>query len=437
VLREKPKRAARGSALPAFVPPQLAALHDKAPNDPSYVHEAKFDGYRLQARLDHGKVKLLTRKALDWTHKFQRSPTRCRKLGADTRSIDGEVVVEENGVSDFSALQDALKHDKANFVYYAFDLLHLDGADLTGEPLLARKAALKRLLEDSDPDGIVRYSDHFEISGAEMLAHACQLDLEGVISKRRDAPYRSGRSDDWIKSKCQQNQEFVILGYKDASHLKGAIGALVLGYYDNGTLKYAGRSGTGYTMETARDVWKKLQPLRRDKPAFGKLPDEERGRKGIWVEPQRVAEVSFRGWTAQGHIRHAVFKGLREDKSAREVVRERPMPTAKPNSAGRAKAVKVNSSPRKAPAKSTDNGPVKFTHPDRVYWSDVKITKQRLADYYTSVWEPHGAARGEPSRWRWCAVRMAWTGSASFRSTPRRDSTTRASAASATATARN
>ncbi|TMJ01469.1 MAG: DNA ligase D [Alphaproteobacteria bacterium] len=397
VLREKPKRTAKGSALPAFIPPQLATLHDKAPNDPSYVHEAKFDGYRLQARLDHGKVKLLTRKALDWTDKFKPVAQALAELETDTAIVDGEVVVEENGVSDFSALQDALKHHKANFVYYAFDLLHLDGADLTAEPLIARKAALKKLLDDTDPNGIVRYSDHFEISGTEMLDHACQLDLEGVISKRRDAPYRPGRSDDWIKSKCQQNQEFVIIGYKDASHLKGAVGALVLGYYDNGSLKYAGRSGTGYTMETARDVWKKLQPLRRDKPAFGALPQEERGRKGIWVEPKRVAEITFRGWTAQGHIRHAVFKGLREDKSASEVVRERPMPTKpKAKSAGRAKPAKAGPSPRKTAAKSSDDGAVKFTHPDRIYWTDVEITKQQLADYYTSVWDymaPHVVQR--------------------------------------------
>jgi bifunctional non-homologous end joining protein LigD len=397
VLREKAK-GAEGSALPAFIPPQLATLHDKAPNDRSYVHEAKFDGYRLQARLDHGSVKLLTRKALDWTDKFKPVADALSELEAATAIIDGEVVVEESGVSDFSALQDALKHNKANFVYYVFDLLHVGGKDLTGEPLLARKSALKKLLEDTDPNGIVRYSDHFEISGSEMLDHACQLKLEGVISKRRDAPYRSGRSDDWIKSKCQQNQEFVIIGYKDATHLKGAVGALVLGYYDNGTLKYAGRSGTGYTMETARDLWKKLQPLRRDTPAFGKLPDEERGRKGIWVEPKLVAEVNFRGWTAQNHIRHTAFKGLRLDKAATEIVRERPMPTAEPKNAGSAKPAKAKLSrrksapPRKSAAKSADEGPVKFTHPDRIYWTDVEITKQQLAEYYTSVWRymaPH------------------------------------------------
>ena len=274
VLHQTPARR-RAGALPGFVPPQLATLHDTAPDGADWVHEAKFDGYRLQARLEGGKVKLLTRKGLDWTHKFKPVAHAVAQLNADSALIDGEVVVEAEDVSDFSALQDALKHGRSNFVYYAF------GIDLRAKPLIERKAALEQLLAGTDRNGVVRYSEHFEISGTQMLVHACQANLEGVISKRRDAPYRSGRSEDWIKSKCGQGQEFVIVGYKDASHLKGAVGALVLGYNEGGTLRYAGRSGTGYSMETARDLWKKLQPLRRDTPAFGKLPPEERGRKGI------------------------------------------------------------------------------------------------------------------------------------------------------------
>ena len=373
VLREKPTRRTKASALPDFIPPQLATLHERPPESANFVHEAKFDGYRIQARLDHGKVKLLTRKGLDWTHKFKPVANAVAKLDADSALIDGEIVVEdENGVSDFSALQDALKHNKTNFVYYVFDLMHLNGASLTEKPLTERKAALEQLLKGADRNGIVRYSEHFEVSGSEMLEHACKHNLEGVISKLRDAPYRSGRSDAWIKSKCGQNQEFVIVGYKDASHLKGAIGALVLGYNEDGRLHYAGRSGTGYTMETARDLWKKLQPLRRDTPAFGKLPPEERGRKGIWVEPKLVAEITFAGFTAQKHVRHAVFKGLREDKPAKEIVRETPMPTK-----SKAKAAKAKPAPK---AKAVDIGSVKLTHPDRVYWPDAEITKQQLAD---------------------------------------------------------
>jgi bifunctional non-homologous end joining protein LigD len=390
VLREKPARR-KGSPLPAFIPPQLASLSDKPPDGANWVHEVKFDGYRMQARLADGKVKVLTRKALDWTHKFKPVADAVAQLDADTALIDGEIVVEQDGVSNFSALQDALKTDKSNFVYYVFDLMYLDGANLRDKPLIERKAALQGLLKNTDRNGIVRYSEHFETTGSQMLEHACSLGLEGVISKLRDAPYRSGRSEAWIKAKCGQNQELVIIGYKDASHLKGAIGALVLGYYDDGELKYAGRSGTGYSMETARDLWKKLQPLRRDTPAFGKLPAEERGRKGIWVEPKLVAEVTFAGFTAQGHVRHAAFKGLREDKSATDVVRERPMAKT---AAKAKKSAPKKSAARAAPAKAktASAGAVKLSHPDRTYWPDVKVTKQQLADYYTSVWDhiaPH------------------------------------------------
>ncbi len=383
VLREKP---ARRGALPSFIPPQLATLHGTAPDGTQWIHEVKFDGYRMQALLADGKARLLTRKALDWTDKFKPVADAVARLGADSAVIDGEIVVEKDGVSDFSALQDALKHRKVNrFVYYVFDLLQLDGAALLDKPQVARKAALAKLLDGADRNGVIRLSEHFEASGSEMMEHARAHKLEGLISKRREAPYQPGRNENWVKSKCGENQEFVIVGYKDASHLKGAIGALVLGYNKDSKLRYAGRSGTGYTMETARDLWKKLQPLRRADPVFGAIPEEERGRKGIWVEPKLVAEVTFRGFTAQGHVRHAVFKGLREDKPAREIVRETPMPTT-------SKATKAVKPKAAANGKTTSTGPVKLTHPNRVYWKDGGITKQQLADYYTAAWDhiaPH------------------------------------------------
>jgi bifunctional non-homologous end joining protein LigD len=401
VLRAPPQRAG-SKGLPDFVPPQLATLHDRPPDGAGWVHEVKFDGYRMQARLDGGRVTLLTRKALDWTAKFKPVANALAELDVQSALIDGEVVVaDDQGVSNFSSLQDALKTGKSNFIYYAFDLLHLNGADLTGRPLVERKAALAKLLADQDRNGVLQFSDHFEISGSDMYRHACEHNLEGLISKRRDGAYRSGRSDAWIKSKCQRGQELVVVGYKDSTHLKNAIGALVLGYYQDGVLKYAGRSGTGYTVATAQDLWKRLQPLRIDKPAFGKLPEEERGRKGIWVEPKLVAEVNFAGFTAQGHVRHAAFKGLREDKSANDVVREKPMPAAKAKKqsakSGKAKTTPSKTAPSKPSAKSRnskpdDGGVVKLTHPDRVYWPEDEITKQQLADYYESVWDhiaPH------------------------------------------------
>jgi bifunctional non-homologous end joining protein LigD len=383
-------RGKRATPLPDFIPPQLASLHDKPPDSDNYVHEVKFDGYRIQARLDNGKVKLLTRKGLNWAHKFQPVADAVAELDADSALIDGEIVVEENGISDFSALQEALKQGGSErFVYYVFDIMHLDGADLTRLPLVERKAALKTLLGRRDRNGIIRYSEHFEESGSQMLEHARQLHLEGIISKRREAPYRSGRDDAWVKSKVGAEQEFVVVGYKDAAHLKGAIGSLILGYNEKGKLRYAGRCGTGYTTQTARDLYKKLQPLRRDTPVFGKVPEEERGRKPHWVAPKLIAEVTFAGFTAQGHVRHAAFKGLREDKPAKEIVRETPMPakkTAKKAAAESAKRLSAKTKPAHA------DSAVKFTHPDRVYWPDVEVTKQQLADYYTAVWDhmaPH------------------------------------------------
>ena len=387
VLHAKP---ARNSAMPRFIAPQLATLADRPPESRNYVHEMKFDGYRMQAHLEGGKVKLLTRKALDWTDKFASVADALAELDARSAIIDGEIVVENNGRSNFSSLQDALKHGRQNFIYYAFDLMYLDGASLLEQPLTVRKAALKALLGPEGRDGVARYSDHFEETGSEMYAHACALELEGLISKLRDAPYRSERSDAWIKSKCGRNQEFVVVGYKDASSLKGAIGALVLGYYENGKLRYAGRSGTGYSADVARDLWKKLQPLRRATPVFGKIPEEERGRKGIWVEPKLVAEVTFAGFTAQGHVRQAAFKGLRTDKGAAEVVREEPMP-----SKSRTKATSAGKSAPKASGRSAakvEMDSVKLSHPDRVYWPDNGVTKQQLAEYYEAVWErmaPH------------------------------------------------
>jgi bifunctional non-homologous end joining protein LigD len=390
VLRDAPRRAGSRS-LPDFVPPQLATLSNTAPTSASYVHELKFDGYRLQARLEDGTVRLLTRKGLDWTAKFAPVANAVARLDVANALIDGEVVVEDDGVSNFSSLQDTLKTGKKSFVYYVFDLLFLNGADLTGRPLTERKQELAALLRRTDRRGIVRLSEHYAISGSEMLNHARVLKQEGIISKLKHAPYRSGRGDDWLKTKCQRSQELVVAGYKDATHLKGAIGALVLGYYQDGVLTYAGRSGTGYTVDTAQDLWKRLQPLRIDKPAFGKIPEEERGRKGIWVEPKLVAEVNFAGFTAQGHVRHAAFKGLREDKPAKEVVREIPMAT---------KTAKTSATPAKSTAKKPTAKPadaaVKLTHPNRIYWPDAEVTKQQLADYYAAVWDhmaPHVAGR--------------------------------------------
>lgn len=406
----------RGAPLPDFVPPCLATLSESAPADPSWIHEIKFDGYRIEARLDHGNVSLLTRKALDWTAKFPPVAAALAELPVAQALLDGEVVSEtENGLSSFSQLQQDLSDGRTDrMVYNAFDLLHLDGRDLTGAPLIERKEALEALLAGADPHGPIRFSGHFDEPGPVLLQHACRMGLEGIISKRKNAPYRSGRGGDWIKTKCAERQEFVIAGYAPSTVDDKAIGALILGYYDDGKLRYAGRSGTGYTHKVARDLWQRLQPLRTAKPAFGQVPKEEtRARNAQWVAPRLVAEANFHGWTHGDRIRQASFQGLREDKPPEEVVREKKaMPPALKKSAAAASPKPAAASPRAstarapkqprrpasaaAPASASQPYRVRLTHPDRIYWEDVGVTKQGLADYYVDVWDwiaPHVTGR--------------------------------------------
>jgi bifunctional non-homologous end joining protein LigD len=415
---------AGGAPLPNFVPPALATMRARAPDDAGWVHEIKFDGYRIQARLDRGKVRLLTRKGLDWTDKFPDVAAAVAKLPATTALVDGEVVVEDaNGVSSFSALQAALSaRARDRFTYYVFDLLHQDGRDLTALPLVERKAQLQRLVHGKA--NTIRYSEHFDSDGSLVLREARKMALEGIVSKRKNAPYRSGRSDAFLKIKCANAQELVVGGYSLSAAMPRAIGALVTGYYDDGRLVYAGRVGTGFTHTTARDLWKRLHALETGKPPFDDIPASERRRRDIaWVAPKTVIEAEFRGWTADGILRQAAFKGVREDKPPREVVREIAVAAdGEPSSSGEATKIAAGASKpmtrktkpaaktraKKPAAKSRggaaatgrdppeQNGAVRFTHPDRVYWADAGVTKQNLADYYRAVWEwmaPHVAGR--------------------------------------------
>lgn len=360
------RKAVAGAALPDFVDPQLATLVDKAPSGARWVHEIKFDGYRLEVRLEDGEVRLLTRTGLDWTARFGSKLAEAFKaLPASNALIDGELVVEAgNGASNFSTLQADLSEERSDrFLFYAFDLLFLDGEDLRKKPLVERKAALAKLLAGV-PDPL-RYSEHFDEDGDVMLRHACRLSLEGLVSKLADAPYRSGRSKDWRKSKCSQRQEFVIGGYVPSTVSSHAIGSLVMGVFEEGKLRHVGRVGTGYTARVAADLWKRLQPLVRDKSPFAGKLSADAARGVHFVEPSLVAEVEFRSWTGDHNLRHASYRGLREDKPAEDVVQE---------GAPQMKADRPRGSS------------VKLTHPDRIYWPEDGVTKQGLADYYTQVW---------------------------------------------------
>ena len=386
-----PAGSARDVALPAFVAPCLATLSDKAPDSKGWLHEIKFDGYRIQARLDRGRVKLLTRKGLDWVKKFPTISGAIAKLPAKNALIDGEIVVEgPDGLSSFSLLQQDLKasrHDRMAF--YAFDLMNLDGVDLKPLPLVSRKGALARLLKREPTRGPLRLSESLTGPGTTLLRHACKMGLEGIVSKVADAPYRSGRVHDWIKTKCSDRQELVVAGVVPSTADAHAVGALVLGFYEGDKLRYAGRTGTGFTHEVARSLFRKLKAFEKAKAPFEAIPAEERGaRKPIWVEPKMVVEVDIRGWTHGDRVRQASFQGVREDKSAKDVVREKAI----------AAASRTESIKRSVPVKANDASVagVHLTHPDRIYWEDAGITKRELAEFYVQVWKwmrPHLVGR--------------------------------------------
>jgi bifunctional non-homologous end joining protein LigD len=317
-------RAAPPAGLPHFVAPCLATLVDKAPDDKRWEHEIKFDGYRIQARLDHGKVKLMTRTGLDWTRKFPSIATAVGKLRATTALIDGELVAhDKKGISRFSLLQQDLTAGRqSRMVFCAFDLMHLNGADLKPLPLYARKTALARLLRGGGRAHL-RFCKSLHGRGPALLKAACKMGLEGIVSKRTDARYHSGRVRDWLKVKCSDRQELVVAGFAPSSADAHAVGALVLAFYRGGTLCYAGRTGTGFTHETARTLYRRLMSHARKTSPFKPVPKDESGRrKPIWVEPKMVVEVDFHGWTHGGRVRQASFQGVRRDKPAREVVRE-------------------------------------------------------------------------------------------------------------------
>jgi bifunctional non-homologous end joining protein LigD len=372
---------------------QLATLVDAPPEGSQWVHEIKFDGYRLLAFLANGDVRLLTRNGNDWTPKFPAISASVAKLKAKTAVVDMEaVVLDSAGKSNFQAMQGALGDggNPQSIQAYVFDLLYLDGKDVTGEPLTSRKEALEGLLKKSKVSKSLHYSDHVAGHGADMLAKSCAMGLEGVVSKLADSPYRPGRQKTWLKSKCIKRQEFVIIGYTDARTGPRAIGALHLGYNEHGKLKYAGKVGTGFGMKYALDLYGRLTKLRTDTPPVQNLP-RNIVKAAHWVKPSLLCEVSFTEWTADGHIRHPSFQGLREDKAPQEVVKEKPVRIKSSDSLKQKTASLKPSDSLKTGDSQTPQSDrievlgVSVSHPDRVIFKNTTITKGGLAKYFAAV----------------------------------------------------
>jgi DNA ligase D-like protein (predicted ligase) len=316
---------------PKWIKPQLCKLAAKAPSGPLWVHEIKFDGYRIAARIGHGAVQLLTRSGLDWTAKYPATAAALAKLKVKSAYLDGELCgVRPDGVTSFALMQQASDRGGAGLVYFAFDLLELDGEDLAALPLLDRKTRLAALLE-KPPDGIA-FSAHETCDGEAFRRAACRHGLEGVVSKRIDRRCLPADCSAWIKSKCLNRQEFVIVGWSDPEGSRPFLGSLLLAYHDDdGRLVYAGRVGTGMSQKTLALLHRRLAPLGvHDMPLAVPPPRETRfgGRLALskvhWVRPELVAEITYLNWAEDGLLRHTVFVGLRDDKPAREVRRERP-----------------------------------------------------------------------------------------------------------------
>jgi len=316
---------ARKAKLSGFVSPQLATLVKEPPSGDEWLHELKFDGYRMLCRIDRGRVTVWSRNGKDWTEKFQNVVEAVKSLKATSAMLDGEIViVDAQGRSSFQKLQRAMgKATTTGFAYEVFDLIYLDGFSLTQTPLKHRKELLKNLV-GSNSHGVIRYSEHINGNGDEFFKHACEYGIEGIVSKLANSHYESARNQNWLKVKCAKQQEFVIAGYTPSSKGLPGFGSLVLGVYEKGKLIYAGRVGTGFSFKQRSDLKKQLDKFSRQTSPLAVVPKDPGLRETHWTEPKMVAEVAFTEWTSDGSIRHPSFQGLREDKNPRDIVREQP-----------------------------------------------------------------------------------------------------------------
>jgi bifunctional non-homologous end joining protein LigD len=408
--RQKPLMARE---VPKFVEPQLCKLAERPPDRPGWGHEVKLDGYRAQLKVNDGRAVVRTRTGLDWTPRFAAIAKDAEAL--PDCLVDGEVVaLDKRGLPSFGALQAALSEEKSeNLVFFAFDLLFEGREDLRGLPLTERKARLEKLIGSRDLGGRIRYAAHLVSNAEAVLSSARNMGLEGIVSKKLDAPYRSGRAGSWIKTKCRPGQEVILGGWTTEG---GTVRSLLAGAHRDGRLVYVGRIGTGFGHAVAKSLLPRLQKLTRETSPFSgdNAPPKERNVR--WLEPTLVAEIEFAGWTESGMIREAAFKGLREDKDAKEVVAEMtsansssnksPKPSRAPKSSPRSSP----KSPPKSPPKSSPKSPaprpaaevlgVTISKPDKALWPDAgdgkPVTKLDLARYFESIGEwmmPHLTGR--------------------------------------------
>ncbi|HEY3567739.1 MAG TPA: DNA ligase D [Thermoanaerobaculia bacterium] len=417
---------ARKASMPSSIEPQLATLVEEVPQGHEWIHEIKYDGYRALCEIRDGEARLITRHGKDWTDRFAPVARAAEKLPVSQAILDGEVVVlEPDGTTSFQSLQNALAENRQNdLVYFAFDLLYLDGYDLRKSPLLDRKTALSDLL--AGRAGAIRMGEHIEGDGEGFYRQACTFALEGIVSKRGDLSYHSGRNKDWLKVKCLKRQEFAIVGFTDPEKSRVGFGALLLAVNDDkGELLFAGKVGTGFNDRTLRELRARMNKLEIDKPAFKNPPRGAEARRSHWLKPQLVGEVAFTEWTREGILRHPTFQGLREDKSPREIVREEPQapppeaqgkkveakrPAAKTAVKKKAKKVVKGPKPPVHPApeevavppqgrskkKEVEIAGVRFSNPERVLYPEQGVTKEELGIYYARIADwilPHLANR--------------------------------------------
>ena len=398
------------SSIPKIIHPQLCTLVKKIPTDDHWLHELKFDGYRLICTIKD-EIKLTTRGGLDWTHKFINIIQSIEKLKLHQCVLDGEIVVlNENNQSNFQSLQNAIhEHIGSPIIYYVFDVLYYDGFDLTDVPLLIRKEVLQKLLPPSQ-SGNIRYSDHVIGHGELFLRKLCTLGLEGVVSKKLDSPYFQQRTKSWVKTKCINRQEFVVGGYTLGQGSRQHLGSLILGYYENNNLIYCGHVGTGFNDASLKEIYQFLKKNAVDASPFQEPFPKNKGNR--WVKPKMVVEVEFREWTSEGILRHPSFKGIREDKSPKSITRESPKNMNDPKllvnsdnkndekgnvKYNKEKSEENNKTPSKIKKtdknnkeslkilKKSDENNFELSHPDKTLYPKANITKLQIAQYYNEI----------------------------------------------------